>query len=66
LTDPLFRNAELRGVVKHDTEHDVADARDYNPDERGTLECQLSNLADEIAYTTSDADDGLRAGSCRL
>ena len=50
------------GVVKHDTEHDVADAREYNPDERGTLECQLSNLADEIAYTTSDADDGLRAG----
>ncbi|MFO7634641.1 MAG: deoxyguanosinetriphosphate triphosphohydrolase, partial [Caldilinea sp.] len=26
------------------------------------LECQLSNLADEIAYNTSDLDDGLRSG----
>jgi dGTPase len=50
------------GVVKHDTDYDIVDARDYNPDEMGTLECQLSNLADEIAYNTSDSDDGLRAG----
>lgn len=50
------------GVVKHDTDYDVVDARDYNPDEKGTLECQVSNLADEIAYSTSDSDDGLRAG----
>jgi dGTPase len=50
------------GVVKHDTDYDIVDARDYNAGERGTLECQLSNLADEIAYNTSDTDDGLRAG----
>lgn len=50
------------GVVKHDTSYDVVDARDYHPEERGTLECQLSNLADEIAYNTSDLDDGLRSG----
>lgn len=50
------------GVVKHDTAYDVVDARDYHPEERGTLECQLSNLADEIAYNTSDTDDGLRSG----
>ncbi len=50
------------GVVKHDTDYDVVDAREYLPDERGTLECQLSNLADEIAYNTSDLDDGLRSG----
>ncbi|BAM02002.1 MULTISPECIES: deoxyguanosinetriphosphate triphosphohydrolase [Caldilinea] len=52
----------LEGVVKHDTDYDVVDARDYHPEERGTLECQLSNLADEIAYNTSDLDDGLRSG----
>ncbi len=52
----------LEGVVKHDTDYDVADARDFNPHERGTLECQLANLADEIAYNTSDLDDGLRSG----
>lgn len=50
------------GVVKHDTDYDVVDARDYDPTTRGTLECQLSNLADEIAYNTSDLDDGLRSG----
>jgi len=50
------------GVVKHDTDYDVVDAREYLPDEQGTLECQLSNLADEIAYNTSDLDDGLRSG----
>ncbi|MCL4861168.1 MAG: deoxyguanosinetriphosphate triphosphohydrolase [Caldilineaceae bacterium] len=50
------------GVVKHDTDYDVVDAVDYAPEERGTLECQLSNLADEIAYNTSDLDDGLRSG----
>ncbi len=49
------------GVVKHDTDYDIVDARDYWPEERGTLECQLSNLADEIAYNTSDMDDGLRS-----
>jgi dGTPase len=50
------------GVVKHDTDYDVVDARDYIPEERGTLECQIANLADEIAYNTSDLDDGLRSG----
>jgi len=52
----------LEGVVKHDTDYDVVDARDFSPEERGTLECQLANLADEIAYNTSDLDDGLRSG----
>ncbi len=52
----------LEGVVKHDTDYDVVDATAYSPDERGTLECQLANLADEIAYNTSDLDDGLRSG----
>ena len=50
------------GVVKHDTAYDIVDAVNYNPHERGTLECQLANLADEIAYNTSDMDDGLRSG----
>lgn len=52
----------LEGVVKHDTDYDIVDASAYHPEERGTLECQLSNFADEIAYNTSDLDDGLRSG----
>lgn len=51
----------LEGVVKHDTSYDEVDAREYSPHELGTVECQLSNLADEIAYDTSDLDDGLRS-----
>lgn len=31
-----------------------------------TLEAQLNNLADEIAYNNHDVDDGLRAGLIRL
>ena len=61
--DGLNLTYEVReGVVKHDTDYDVQDARGYQPDLSGTIECQLSNLADEIAYSTSDLDDGLRAG----
>ncbi|MCS7009780.1 MAG: deoxyguanosinetriphosphate triphosphohydrolase [Anaerolineales bacterium] len=50
------------GIVKHESEYDVADARDYNPELRGNLETQISNVADELAYTTHDLDDGLRSG----
>jgi len=50
------------GLVKHDTDYDVIHAEGYEPEKRGTLECQISNLADEIAYNTADLDDGLRSG----
>jgi dGTPase len=50
------------GLVKHDTDYDVTDATGYQPHLAGTLECQLANLADEIAYNTSDLEDGLRSG----
>ncbi len=50
------------GIVKHETEYDIADASDYNPELRGHLEAQIANVADEIAYTAHDLDDGLRSG----
>ena len=50
------------GIVKHETEYDVADASDYNPELRGDLEAQITNAADELAYTAHDLDDGLRSG----
>ncbi len=49
------------GIVKHETEYDSTDASKYNPELRGQLEAQLANVADELAYTTSDLDDGLRS-----
>ncbi len=50
------------GLVKHDTDYDVTDATGYEPERAGTLECQLANLADEIAYNCADLEDGLRSG----
>ena len=50
------------GMVKHESEYDVTDAREYNPELRGNLETQICNVADELAYTTHDLDDGLRSG----
>ena len=49
------------GIVKHETEYDLADASAYDPDTRGHLEAQIANVADELAYTAHDLDDGLRA-----
>jgi dGTPase len=49
------------GMVKHESEYDVADAREYDPSLRGNLETQIANVSDELAYTTHDLDDGLRS-----
>jgi dGTPase len=50
------------GIVKHESEYDIADASEYNPDLRGHLEAQIANAADELAYTAHDLDDGLHSG----
>jgi dGTPase len=52
----------LEGIVKHETEYDKSDAASFNPELRGNLEAQITNLADELAYTAHDLDDGLRSG----
>ena len=49
-------------MVKHESEYDISDARDFSPELRGNLETQIANVADELAYTTHDLDDGLRSG----
>ena len=50
------------GMVKHESEYDRAEIREYDPNLRGNLEAQIANVADELAYTTHDLDDGLRSG----
>ena len=50
------------GIVKHETEYDVSDASEYNPKLRGHLEAQSANVADELAYTAHDLDDGICSG----
>jgi dGTPase len=50
------------GIVKHETVFDIPDMSEYSPNERGSLEAQIANVADECAYTSHDLDDGLRSG----
>jgi len=52
----------LEGIIKHESEYDVSDAGDFSPELRGHIEAQITNAADELAYTAHDLDDGLRSG----
>ena len=52
----------LEGVLKHETTYDLPDAKEFDPSLRGGLEAQIANVADELAYTAHDLDDGLRSG----
>ena len=54
------------GIVKHESEYDLADAGKFNPEIRGHIEAQITNLADELAYTAHDLDDGLHSGIISL
>jgi dGTPase len=49
------------GIVKHQTDYDRSEAEGYDPSLLPTVEAQIVNLADEIAYNSHDLDDGLRA-----
>lgn len=51
--------AVLDGLAKHRSAYDQADATFT---QQPSLEAQIVDLADEIAYTNHDIDDGLRSG----
>ncbi len=64
---PDFRGLNLtwevrEGILKHETAYDRSHVTELKPEWHPTLEAQIVNLADEIAYTTADLDDGLRSG----
>ncbi|TAL17897.1 deoxyguanosinetriphosphate triphosphohydrolase [bacterium] len=57
------------GIVKHSSSWDKPDfisLTQYEPSLQPTLEAQLIDLADEIAYNNHDIDDGLEAGYVSL
>jgi dGTPase len=52
------------GIIKHSRDYPPAsfpELREYDLDSRPSLEAQLIDLADEVAYNTADLDDGLEA-----
>jgi dGTPase len=49
------------GIIKHTTDYDSPVFKDYEPDLSPTLESQVVNIADEIAYNSHDVDDGTTA-----
>lgn len=67
---PSFNGLNLswearEGIIKHSSDYDLPDGSgfdEYCPGLRATLEAQIIDLADEIAYNNHDIDDGLKAG----
>lgn len=51
----------LEGIMKHETEYDLP-GQSWEPDKQPSLEAQVVNLADELAYNAHDLEDGLRGG----
>ncbi len=56
----------LMGLAKHETDFDLSAAADFDPTLRGSLEAQIANITDELAYAAHDLDDGLMAGLIML
>ncbi len=53
------------GIIKHSSDYDRPGneaASEFEPQRQPTLEAQIIDLADEIAYNNHDIDDGLKAG----
>ncbi|MDQ7025506.1 MAG: deoxyguanosinetriphosphate triphosphohydrolase [Anaerolineae bacterium] len=52
----------LEGIAKHETEYDASGTTSFDPDTRGSVEAQIADVADELAYNAHDLDDGLKSG----
>jgi dGTPase len=54
---------EIReGIIKHQPDSDARAPAEYAPGEAPTLEAQLVDFVDEIAYNNHDIDDALSSG----
>lgn len=52
----------LEGIAKHETEYDISHITEIETETGASLEAQIANIADELAYNAHDLDDGLQAG----
>lgn len=51
----------LFGIAKHETDYNLSERAGIDPRLRGTLEAQIANITDELAYNAHDLDDGLNS-----
>lgn len=56
----------LEGIAKHETEYDLSEVTGFDVTTRGSLEAQIANIADELAYNAHDLDDGIQSGLIRI
>jgi dGTPase len=52
----------LEGLAKHETQYDLSVLAGLDQALRGSIEAQIANIADELAYNAHGLDDGLQAG----
>ncbi|MCY3782060.1 MAG: deoxyguanosinetriphosphate triphosphohydrolase [Chloroflexi bacterium] len=52
----------LEGIAKHETSYDRRAYSGIAHDTGASMEAQIANIADELAYNAHDLDDGLQAG----
>ena len=56
----------LEGIAKHETSYDRRAFAGISTETGASLEAQIANVADELAYNAHDLDDGLQAGLIRV
>jgi len=55
------------GIIKHRTQYDHAFVgSEFEPEKRPTMEAQVVDVADIIAYDSHDVDDGLKSGIIQI
>lgn len=64
---PNFKGLNLswevrEGIIKHTTSYDRSDAKEFEPEKQPSLEAQVVDIVDEIAYDNHDLDDGITSG----
>jgi dGTPase len=56
------------GIIKHETDYDSPNPakNEFDTESSPSLEGQIANIADEIAYNAHDLDDGLKSNYIKL
>ena len=56
----------LEGIAKHETAYDRSEFAGISTETGASVEAQIANVADELAYNAHDLDDGLQGGLIRV